>query len=193
MTAPSPATTSTVTEAERRYRSRVMRAWTCRLRSTRSRASAAGRATIAVEAYDADRNRSDRVRITVSTAACQDVRPPSPPTGFRQQATTRDSVILVWNASTDDVGVVGYGVYRGLQRIASSAEPVATLNGLGCGSTYSYAVDAVDAAGNRSPLATAYVETASCSDGAPPSAPTDLTVTSRTTTGPLGLVVAVER
>ncbi len=138
--------------------------------------------SVAVVAFDHAGNRSPRATTTVSAAACPDVQPPSTPSGFRQAATTQDAVVLEWNPSSDNVGVVGYGVYRNLVRVGSPSEPTVTLSGLACGSTYAYAVDAVDAAGNRSLLGSAYLQTASCSDGQPPSAPTNLTVTSRTAT-----------
>ena len=67
-------------------------------------------------------------------------------------ATSDDAVVLAWNPSADNVGVVGYGVYRNLQRVASPSDPTVPLAGLACGSSYDYAVDAVDAAGNRSCL-----------------------------------------
>jgi chitodextrinase len=138
--------------------------------------------TISVEAFDDDRNRSERVPTTVATTPCDDTQPPTTPAGFRQTTTTADSTVLAWDASTDDVGVVGYGVYRGLDRVASPAEPAATLTGLSCGSTFQFGVDALDAAGNRSPIGTAYVQTSSCADTQAPTAPTGLSVTSRTAT-----------
>ncbi len=138
--------------------------------------------TISVVAFDRAGNRSSRVPATVATTACPDNQPPSTPSGFRQAATAQDAVVLAWNPSGDDTGVVGYGVYRNVVQIAAPTDPTVTLNGLACGSTYTYGVDAVDAAGNRSLLGTAYVQTASCSDGHPPSAPADLAVTDRTQT-----------
>ena len=98
-----------------------------------------------------------------------------------QQATTQNAVVLAWPASTDNVGVVGYGVYRDLTQIASPADPTVTLSGLACGSSTPYKVDAVDAAGNRSALGTAYVQTAACADSQPPTAPTNLAVMAKTT------------
>ena len=139
-------------------------------------------ATIWIAAFDRAGNRSSRVESIVATAACPDVQPPTSPSGFRQAATTQNAVVLGWDRSTDNVGVVGYGVYRNLARIASAAEPTVTLSGLGCGSMYTYDVDAVDAAGNRSSFGTAFVQTASCSDGQPPSSPTGLAATARTET-----------
>ena len=138
--------------------------------------------TVSVAAFDRAGNRSSRVPATVATAACPDTQPPTVPTGFSQAATTQNEVVLTWTPSSDDVGVVGYGVYRNLVPMSSPAEPTVTLSGLACGTTYTYAVDAVDAAGNRSLFGSAYVKTASCGDGQPPSAPSGLAVTAKTQT-----------
>ena len=137
---------------------------------------------IAVAAFDSAGNRSSRTFTTVATAACPDRQPPSIPSGFVQRATTQNAVVLAWSPSVDDVGVVAYGVHRDLARIASPAEPVVALSGLRCGSSVRYDVDAVDAAGNRSRLATTFVRTASCGDDQAPTAPSNLTVTERAAT-----------
>ena len=149
---------------------------------TVSRLACGESTTISVAAYDRAGNSSSWVTATASTAPCLDVQPPSTPSGFRQMATTQDAVVLAWDASTDDVGVVGYGVYRDLARVASPTQSTATLSGLSCGSWHRFDVDAVDAAGNRSSLGGAFVETAACGDGESPTVPSDLSVTSTTQT-----------
>src|SRR5438105_31076 len=89
-----------------------------------------------------------------------------PPPASTRHSPPPSAVVLAWDPSTDNVGVVGYGVYRsgGLLSVVNTSTPTVTLNGLSCGSTYQYAVDAVDAAGNRSARASAWVQTAGCSD-----------------------------
>jgi chitodextrinase len=126
---------------------------------------------VGVSAFDAAGNESPRTTATMSTAACVDRVRPSTPTGFRQVATTRDAVVLAWEPSTDDTGVVGYGVYRDLTLVASSPEPNVTVSGLACGKTYVLSVDAVDAAGNRSAFGVAYVTTSPCETAPAPIAP----------------------
>ena len=123
---------------------------------------------LTVVAFDDAQNRSEKATMTVSSAPCTDTLPPATPSGFKQVATSDDAVVLAWNPSADNVGVVGYGVYRNLQRIASPSDPTVPLAGLACGSSYDYAVDAVDAAGNRSLLAKAYVQTSACPSSSPP-------------------------
>ena len=135
---------------------------------------------VAVVAFDRAGNRSPRAETITSTAACPDTRPPTPPTGISQAATAGDAVVLVWNPASDDVGVVGYGVYSGGLLVASSPEPAVTLSGLTCASTYAYEIDAVDAAGNRSSRTPYWAVTADCADVEPPSKPTDLTLVDST-------------
>ena len=97
---------------------------------------------------------------------------PTRPTSLRATAVSAQQVNLSWTASTDNVGVTGYEIFRGGGLIATlgnvttyadtSAQPA---------TTYSYQVRAVDAAGNRSSLSTAASATT------PSSGPTDLTFT----------------
>ena len=133
---------------------------------------ACGRAyTFGIDAYDAAGNHSPKAWATVATAACPDQQAPTVPTGFRQQAATQNDVVLAWDSSTDNVGVVGYGVYRNGLLQTSTAAPTVSLTGFVCGSVYEVAVDAVDAGGNRSQPSSTWVETAACSDTQPPAKP----------------------
>ena len=132
-------------------------------------------------AFDTSRNRSLATTATVSTAACPDVQPPSAPSGFRQQATTQNGAVLTWSPSTDDVGIVGYDVYRDVSLVTRTAQPTATLGGLSCGSAYQYQVDAYDAAGNHSSRSSVWVQTAACGDLQAPTAPSGVAVTGHTT------------
>ena len=114
---------------------------------------------------------------TPSTTVLQtqaDVTAPSVPAGLVARAGV-GTVNLSWAAATDDVGVVGYRVYRDAVKIADVPSGTSFLdNGLVKGS-YSYSVDAVDAAGNasaQSAAATAIVT--ETPDTMPPSVPADV-------------------
>ena len=87
---------------------------------------------------------------------------PSPPTGLSASAQTPTSITLSWNGSNDNVGVAGYGRYRSGSLDSNGAGTSYTFSGLNCGSSYSFAVDAYDAAGNRSPQATVSAATSPC-------------------------------
>ena len=105
-----------------------------------------------------------------------DRTPPTAPTGFRQEFSTSDSAVLAWDPSSDNVGVVSYGVYDAGILVASTPEPRRAFSGLACGKTYSYSIDAADAAGNRSDKAAATVSTAACADTQPPTMPAPVSV-----------------
>ena len=63
------------------------------------------------------------------------------------------SVSLSWSASTDNVAVTGYDVYRGgtLMGRTSSTSATYTDSTVAPSTSYVYTVDAVDGAGNHSP------------------------------------------
>ncbi|MFX3634004.1 MAG: discoidin domain-containing protein [Candidatus Pristimantibacillus sp.] len=58
---------------------------------------------------------------------------------------------LGWTASTDNVGVAGYQVFRGGTQVGTSTGTTFNDTGLTASTAYSYTVKAVDAAGNLSP------------------------------------------
>jgi chitodextrinase len=135
-----------------------------------------------IVAVDAANNRSSRATAVVATASCPDLQAPSTPSGFRQDATTQSSVVLAWNPSSDNVGVVSYGIYEGGFLVKSVSSPNTTFAGLPCGTTRGYEIDASDAAGNRSARGRVWIRTADCGDSEPPSVPTDLVAESTETT-----------
>jgi len=79
-----------------------------------------------------------------------DTTPPSAPANLAATTTTATSVSLSWGASTDNVGVTGYNVYRGGVLAAASSGTTFTDSGLNPGTAYTYTVKAYDAAGNLS-------------------------------------------
>jgi hypothetical protein len=79
-----------------------------------------------------------------------DTTPPSVPNGLAGTATSGTSVALTWNASTDNVGVASYTVFRNGSAIGTPTTTSFTDTGVSPSTTYSYAVSARDAAGNTS-------------------------------------------
>ena len=146
--------------------------------------SPAARATpsVSIRSTASDRH-SKPTTTTVSTAACPDTAAPSAPTGIRQTASTESSVVLAWTPSTDNVGVVEYGLYASGLRVTTASDASATLTGLSCGKSYLIALDAADAAGNRSAQTSAFYKTSACpSTNKPPTTPTVVKVTAATDT-----------
>ncbi|MGQ5227763.1 cellulase family glycosylhydrolase [Streptomyces sp. yara] len=96
----------------------------------------------------------------------EDTTAPTAPGAPAASAVTSSSVTLTWGAATDAVGVTGYDVVRvaGGQEtvVASASGTTATVSGLAADTSYTFAVYARDAAGNRSARsATVTVTTAS--------------------------------
>ncbi|HEX6499413.1 MAG TPA: glycosyl hydrolase family 18 protein [Micromonosporaceae bacterium] len=111
-----------------------------------------------------------------------DTTPPSAPTNLTVTGTTTSSVSLSWTASTDNVGVAGYDIYRGGTKVGSATGTSYTDSGLAAGTTYTYTVKARDAAGNVGAASNQVSATTQASGGdtTPPSAPTNLHVTGTT-------------
>ena len=146
--------------------------------------------SLGIDAADAAGNRSARSDAFFATAACVDKTPPSAPTGLAVTGATQTAIQAKWNASTDNVGVAGYGTYVANARVGTSTVTNASFDALQCGTTYTLAIDAADAAGNRSAASTMTAATAACTqsppppsgDTTPPTAPQNLSVSSATQT-----------
>ncbi|MEU6284459.1 endo alpha-1,4 polygalactosaminidase [Streptomyces sp. NPDC047028] len=93
---------------------------------------------------------SGYVRRTCPGGNGNDTQAPSTPTGLKATGATGSSVSLAWQASTDNVAVTGYDVYRGGQKVGTAAGTSYTDGGLTASTTYQYYVKARDAAGNTS-------------------------------------------
>jgi hypothetical protein len=118
---------------------------------------------------------------TGNPPSATDATPPSQPASLMGKAIDQTSVSLSWSASTDNVAVAGYRIYRGSTLAASVPAPGFTDSGLDPATAYTYQVVAFDAAGNTSTAATATATTLAAatpaSDTTPPTAPTNVTAT----------------
>jgi len=134
--------------------------------------------TYTVQAIDAAGNASGQsAAASATTPAAPDTTAPSTPTGLVASASSPSQISLSWASSTDDVAVSGYRVYRG-GALLITLGPVTTWQdtGLSPATTYSYAVQAIDAAGNASAQSAAASATTSApADIIAPSTPGGLT------------------
>jgi chitodextrinase len=124
-----------------------------------------------VAAYDVAGNVS--AQSSQASAKTLDTTAPSVPTNLNGSAISASQINLTWTASTDNVAVTGYRVYRGGSQIGTSATNSysdATVVG---STTYSYTVAAYDAVPNVS--AQSQAKQISTPDITPPSKPTGLT------------------
>jgi chitodextrinase len=108
-----------------------------------------------------------------------DTSPPTQPSNLSATPLDATHISLSWTASSDNVAVAGYRIYRGSTLVSSVSTPGFADTGLVAGTSYTYQVFAFDAAGNTSTVATATGTTTTpsttASDGSPPTPPTNLT------------------
>ncbi|KOG34571.1 cellulase family glycosylhydrolase [Streptomyces resistomycificus] len=121
-----------------------------------------------------------------------DTTPPTAPGTPTASAVTSSSVTLTWRAATDATGVTGYDVVRvnGTTETATTTTTgaTATLTGLSPATSYTYAVYARDAAGNRSQRSGAVTVT-TAADGPAASCGVGYRVTSQWSGGFQGEIV----
>ena len=80
-----------------------------------------------------------------------DTQAPSKPLNLTASDQTETSLKLTWEASTDNVGVTGYRIYKdGTALVGLITETSATIQGLTTGTAYSFYVTALDAEENES-------------------------------------------
>jgi chitodextrinase len=120
-------------------------------------------------------------------ATTGDVTNPTTPGTPTAPTVTAASVRIDWAASTDDVGVTGYRIWRGPGPAGAANSLIATVTGTTLTYTdttvlpstpYTYKVQAEDAAGNRSAKSTGVDVTTPTgtppADTTPPSVPAHL-------------------
>jgi beta-lactamase superfamily II metal-dependent hydrolase len=117
--------------------------------------AANGGHALMTKAYDAAGNVGTSTIVTVTVSNLGDTTPPSAP-GTPTATPAKRKIMLSWAASTDNVGVAGYQIWRASSPTATFVQ-IATVTattysntGLSSGSTWYYHVKAYDAAGNIS-------------------------------------------
>ena len=122
-----------------------------------------------VRSRDAAGNEGVGTNATFTTLSGPDLTPPSVPAGVSATPVSSSQINLSWTASTDNVGVTGYQVFRGGTQITTVATTSYSNTGLAAATLYTYAVRAFDAAGNPSaPSANASATTFAPPDTTPP-------------------------
>jgi len=93
---------------------------------------------------------TDSFNIHATVTGVADATAPSIPTGLTATAVSVSAINLSWTASTDNVSVTGYQVFRDSIQIATSSGTTYSDTGLATSTAYTYFVKAFDAAGNIS-------------------------------------------
>lgn len=127
-----------------------------------------------VSAVDGSNNESDKSpqQCATTAASTSDATAPSTPADLAAKAAT-GAIDLTWTASTDDVDVVGYKLYRDSNFLATVTATQASDSSITAGTQYCYQVSAVDAANNESAKSTLQCATSGGgADAAAPSVPT---------------------
>jgi chitodextrinase len=125
--------------------------------------------TFEVEAFDDDRNNSEKASVSATTLA-DNIAPSTPEnlTGIFKES----GMILSWTASTDNVSVAKYNIYADGSLAGSTSQTTDTITGLTDDTQYLFEVEAEDISGNKSGKASATLSTTI--DKAVPTVPTNL-------------------
>ncbi|MFQ5713407.1 MAG: fibronectin type III domain-containing protein [Candidatus Scalinduaceae bacterium] len=145
----------------------------------------AGTNVLAIEIHNSDIGDDDLSMIPELYIVSQvgggqsDISPPTTPANLTATAVLSSQINLSWGASTDDVGVIGYNIYRnsGGTPIARTTGTAYQDTGLSQGTLYTYNVSAVDLASNESTQSLPASATTFSPDTTPPSTPANLTAT----------------
>lgn len=110
-----------------------------------------GAHTLTARARDVAGNQTTSAGISVTVGnAAADTEVPTTPIGLTATPVSSSQINLEWMGSTDNVGVVGYRIYRGAVAVGTTSQTRFQNIGLAADTTYTYAIAAYDAAGNES-------------------------------------------
>ena len=132
--------------------------------------------TYAVQAFDTSGHTSSQSGAQITIATLADTTAPTAPGSVTATAASASQVNLSWSASTDNIGVTGYKVYRS----DKGSTAIVTVSGttlsysdtaVTASTTYTYQVSAIDGAGNESAKTSSNSVTTPAATGTAPSAP----------------------
>lgn len=124
-----------------------------------------------------------------SAGTTADSEAPTVPTDFVVSATTTSQINLSWTASTDNVGVTGYKIYRGGTYLSAATTTTTLDSGLTASTNYCYTVSAIDAANNESSQSSQACATTLASS----TTTTSALIWSRSISGDIGTTDTIEK
>jgi chitodextrinase/lysophospholipase L1-like esterase len=101
----------------------------------------------------------------IAGGALPDTTAPSIPANLATNAVSTSQINLTWSASTDNVAVTGYRIFRNGSQINTSTGNSYSDTGLAASTTYNYSVSAYDAANNVSSQSTQVSGTTNSASG----------------------------
>jgi len=113
-------------------------------------------------------------RFSATDGSASDSQAPTIPTNLTATAISPSQIDLLWTASSDNIGVTGYQVYRNGQSVAVTSGTTYADTSAASGTAYTYAVASFDTAGNISSPSIPASGTTAAADITPPSTPTNL-------------------
>ena len=109
-----------------------------------------GTYVLQLSASDSALTSTSNVTIAVNSAQSSDTQAPTVPTGLTAMAVSSSQINLLWNASTDNVVITGYNIYRNGSKITTTGSTSYNDTGLNPSTSYTYMVSAYDAVPNTS-------------------------------------------
>lgn len=106
--------------------------------------------SFSVRAKDLAGNKSEFSNILKVTTETIDTESPTTPSNLIDLEITQTSVHLSWDVSTDNVGVIEYNIYSGVNLMGTTLITNFTVTNLSPNTNYTFIVKAKDAAGNNS-------------------------------------------
>jgi bacillolysin len=100
---------------------------------------------------------------TINLTTLTDTEAPTAPSNLVASSITQTSLTLSWTASTDNVGVTGYRIYKNSSLLTTVTSATASITGLTAATAYQFFVTAIDAAGNVSSASSTISATTSSS------------------------------
>ena len=112
---------------------------------------------------------STEVSAIFNYTGSSDTTPPTVPANVLATAFSSTQINVTWSASTDNVGVAGYRVFRNGTQVGATTTALSYSDtGLTPSTQYTYTVVAFDAAGNASAPSTGSTATTLTPDTTPP-------------------------
>lgn len=90
------------------------------------------------------------ISFSVDNPAVADTNAPSIPTNLSATAVSSSQINLSWTASTDNIGVTGYTIFKNGAQLTTTTGTSYSNTGLTAATAYSYTISAYDAANNNS-------------------------------------------